>query len=270
MKNIKKYLFISFAICLFANYSYSQNYFVDASKAFLSADYDKAIALYNKSIENKQELAKSYLLRGASKFFLNLLDEALADLDQSKLLDSSNFLLPYYYGKLHLHKKEARLAIEYYNRYISNGPKDALALTERGEAKFQMKDFKGCIADENAAIEIDSTAEAPFAIRGFAKVKLKKYNDAITDLNTSLRLKPNKNAYTWRGMAWWFTRQYERSIDDYTKALAFDPQNADLYLYRGLSYNSAGKKAEACTDLKKSHELGCANASGFLQNTKCE
>ncbi|THU38046.1 tetratricopeptide repeat protein [Niastella caeni] len=269
MKNIKKYLLSSFVICSFSSLCYSQNYYEEANKAFSSFEFNKAVELFSKSIENKEELAKSYLFRGAAKIFLRQTDEALKDLDQSKQLDPSNVILDYYYGKLYYLKRDAKLAIEYFNKVISKAP-DAAAYSERAEAKFQLKDFKGCITDQDAAIIMDSTREYSYALRGFAKVKLKKYEEAVIDLNTSLRLKPNKNAYTWRGIVWSFTNKHENAIDDYSKALAFDPKNAEVYCYRGIAYSYAGKKAEACADLKKSYELGFADAEVFIKNTKCD
>lgn len=267
---MKKIVFFTFIICSVASSCYSQIYFEEGRTAFVSYDFDKAIEFFSKSIESKQNLGRAYLFRGASKLFLHQVDEALKDLDQSKQFDSADNILNYYYGNLYLYKGEPALAIAYYDKAILKDPKDAVSYSERAQAKFHLNNFKGCIADEDAAIALDSSNENFYAIRGFAKVKLKRYKEAVIDLNNSLWLKPNEKAYTWRGLVWSFTNQHEKAIEDYTKALDYGSTDKEVYCYRGIAYSNVGKKAEACSDLKKSYELGFAEALAFIKDNKCD
>src|SRR5262245_25765064 len=49
------------------------------------------------------------------------------------------------------------------------------------------------------------------------------------------------NAYEGRGIAYYFTRDYDRAIADLTKALAFDPKAGDSYYFRGKAYGEKGE-----------------------------
>lgn len=268
MKRFKNcFLFI---VIFFPNFCFSQNYYEDASKEYFYGDLSKSISLFTKSIENKQEIAKSYMYRGAAKSFLKMFDDALSDLNFSKQLDSTNVKLDYYYGKLYLFKGNYSLAIQYYSNAIFKSPNDAFSYDERAAAKVLIGDFKGAIADENIAISIDSTKEYFYTDRGFAKLKLKMYDVAINDFNTSLKIEPNQKAFANRGLAYSLLSQYQKAIEDYTKSLTLNPNDAEVYYYRGISYKAIGKKVEACDDFKKSKGLGYAKANDILKELICD
>ena len=270
MNRVKKYFSFILIVLSFANFCNGQNYFEDASKEYFNGDLNKSIELFTISIKNNQETAKSYMYRGAAKSFLKMFDEALKDLNLSKDKDSSNTKLYYYYGKLYLFKGDLDLAIKYYDNAVSKNPKDAFSYDERAIAKGLVNDFAGAIADENIAIAIDSTIQEFYTDRGFAKLKLKEYNEAIKDFNTSLKIMPNQKAYADRGVAYSLLSQHKRAIEDYTKSLEFNSNDSEVYYYRGISHEAMGNKRETCTDLKRSSELGYAKAYDVLKKMICD
>jgi tetratricopeptide (TPR) repeat protein len=268
MKKTLKYLPLIILISI-SKFCYSQSYFEAAYNEYFNGDISKSIPLFTKSIKNSQEVAKSYMYRGAAKSFLKMYDDALLDLDSSKALDSTNTKLNYYYGKLYLFKGDNSIAIQYYSNAILQNPKDPFAYDERAVAKALLNDFNGAIADENIAIYIDSTKEYFYSDRGFARLKLKEYNEAIKDFNASLKLEPNQKAYANRGLVFSLLNQHQKAIDDYTKSLAINPNDAEVYYYRGISYKAIKKNIEACGDFKKSNELGYGKANDVLKKTPC-
>jgi len=62
-------------------------------------------------------------------------------------------------------------------------------------------------------------------------------------------------AYYGRGTACTYRGEYDRAIDDYTKALEIKPQFAMAYGGRGRAYFEQEKWAEARSDLEKAVEL---------------
>jgi tetratricopeptide (TPR) repeat protein len=62
-------------------------------------------------------------------------------------------------------------------------------------------------------------------------------------------------AYINRGVSYFHTQQYDKAIDDYTKAIHLNPNNADAYYNRGVSYQSKGKLRKAKADFRKADHL---------------
>jgi tetratricopeptide (TPR) repeat protein len=259
-----------FMVFLLPCYCNSQQYFKNACKEYFTGDMNKSIELFTLSIENKQEIAKSYMYRGAAKAFLNKFDDALIDLNVSKLLDSSNPKLYYYFGKLYVFKGNGEKAIQYYSKAIAKDPKDPHSYDERAGAKILTADFAGVIEDENKAISLNDSIEYFYTVRGIAKVKLKQYSEAIKDFDASLNLEPNQKAYANRGVTYAALGNHQKAIEDYTKSLEIIPDDAEIFYYRGISYKAMKKNTEACSDLNKSRALGYPKAPDALRGIKCD
>jgi tetratricopeptide (TPR) repeat protein len=264
-----KHLPFTFLLCLLVNFSFSQNYYEEGKKEYLANNNSKAIELLTKAILNDQEIAKSLMYRGAAKIFLDQFDDALADLESSKSLDSTFSRLYFYYGKLYLLGGKYDLAITNYSKSIASDQRHAASYSELSTAKAFTNDLEGALADANAAIAIDSTNENFYTSRGYVRIQLKQYEAAIKDFNTSLKIKIDPSAYANRGLAWSLTNQHQKAIEDYTKSLGFIPEDGNVLYLRGISYKALSKKAEACADLKKSNELGYPKSDAVLKELNC-
>lgn len=86
------------------------------------------------------------------------------------------------------------------------------------------------------------------------------------DFAEVLKLLP-KNAYLYydRGNLFAQEKNYERAIEDYTRALQLDNDLAEAYYNRGLVRIFAGKRAEGLQDLSKAGELGLFDAYSIIK-----
>jgi len=262
-----KFLFI---LLIFYFPSYSQKYFENGKKEYLEGDLTRAVELLTKSIENNEEVAKSYMFRGAARSFLRIFPEAWIDLNQSKKIDNTNDKLYYYFGKYYLLKGIYDSALYYFNISIAKDAQDAAAYDARATAKGLLNDFKGAIEDENIAIKLDPTKQIYYTDRGFAKFQLGLFNEAIEDFNSSLAIEPNHKAFANRGYAYSGLGLHSMAIDDFTKALEIMPGDYEIFYKRGMSYLSIGKKKEACLDLTKSSDMGYEPASKQMKENGCK
>jgi len=265
----KKHLLLFFLICLVNAVSFGQNFFEEGRKEYFASNYPRAIELLTKAIVNDQEVAQSLMFRGASKIFLNQFDNAFTDLESARQIDSTIPRLDFYYGKIYLLKDDFDRAIAYYSRDIALNPRDAVAYNERSAAKGYKNDYKGALADANAAIAIDSTQDYFYADRGYIWIELKQYEKAFKDFNRSLKIAPNQKAYANRGLAYSLINQHQKAIEDYTRSLKINPKDEEVLYYRGVSYKALGKRTEACADLKKSSEMGYSESNAILKEMKC-
>jgi PGF-CTERM protein len=69
--------------------------------------------------------------------------------------------------------------------------------------------------------------------RGAAYYDLKQYERAIEDYSKAIELNPNYvGAYINRGVTYYDLKQYERAIEDFDKAIELNPNLAEAYDYR--------------------------------------
>ena len=74
-------------------------------------------------------------------------------------------------------------------------------------------------------------------MRGYAWMKLKKYDQAIADFNKAIELVPQyERAYIHRAIIWSEIGDYDRAINDDTKAIQIDPLSKVAYMNRGLDF----------------------------------
>ena len=137
----------------------------------------------------------------------------------------------------------------------------------RANAKNDLKDHQGAIADYNKAIAINPQADdASYYNRGTTKQHLKDYQGAITDYSKAIVINPqDADAYNWRGVAKTMLGDYQAAIADFNKAIAINPQHADAYYNHGLLKNKSGDHQGAITDYTKVIEINPQFADAYFE-----
>lgn len=79
--------------------------------------------------------------------------------------------------------------------------------------------------------------------------KIENYSKAIKD-NPQ-----NANAYNSRGIAYSSQKEYQKAIADFSEAIKLKPNYAEAYLYRGIAYAQIGNYEQAKKDWEKTVEL---------------
>ena len=257
-------------LCFLISYnSFCQSIYQDAYKEYMYGDLSKSIELFSKSIKNNEEVTKAYMYRGAANIFMDNFVDAKKDLDVSYKMDSLNCNIYFYYGKLYMFIREYVTALNYYNEAIKKNIKYDAAYNERSANKCMLGDYEGAIIDADFAININSSKEVYFTNRGYAKLKLNKYNEAIKDFDNSLKLQVNQKAYANRGLANSLLGFHLKAVDDYSKSLSINLNDKETYYLRGLSYEALNIKNKACEDYYKSYGLKYYLAEECLKRLNC-
>ena len=97
-------------------------------------------------------------------------------------------------GNANFKAKKYSLAIENYTSAISATPDNAVLYNNRAIAKLKSNDFAGAEMDCDKCIELDSSLVKAWFRRGTARKSLKKYNKALRDFETVLKMDPNNKA----------------------------------------------------------------------------
>jgi len=112
-------------------------------------------------------------------------------------------------------------------------------------------DLAGALVAFGKAIELEPSADAWYG-RGVTYCKLRRYPQAITDLNRALEREPRfPAALTERGLAYVNSGDVERGISDYDASIAVDPSYQMAYANKGSACLLMQRWAEAvpCLDL---------------------
>jgi serine/threonine protein kinase len=115
-------------------------------------------------------------------------------------------------------------------------PKNAAELTDQGFELTRNYDWQGAIQRYEAAIEKDPKYVRAYANLGFALNKLGRYEEAITELTTGIKLGTVPvvlhRMLDSLGFAKSNLKQFGGAIEDYTRALTLNPENPRVFLHR--------------------------------------
>jgi len=228
-------------------------------------DYQGAIEDFNNAIEKGAKWGSIYYNRGLAKHDLKDYKGALEDynycvsqdllrdiylwynieLAKSKLQNyrdeienlnvdarDSNYINAYFnraknvWKPLGLREKE----IEDLNKVIEIDSNNKMAYQNRGEAKYNLRDFKGAIEDFSKVIEIDPKYQDAYYFRGKANNELEDYKRAIEDFDKIIEINPDSwEYYSIRGKSKRYLKDYQGAIEDFTKVIENNSENRDSY-----------------------------------------
>src|SRR5262249_43587061 len=177
------------------------------------------------------------------------------DFDTAIRLDPKNALTYYNRGNAWLRKKDYDKAISDSNEAIrldqkcehayrlrdtarSRKEADALFYLERGNDRFNRRDYVKASQDYNEVIRLDPTEPDNYILPGNAWSSKEDYDKAIQDYNQAIRLDPTKALYFYfRGSAWMEKKDYDKAIKDFNEAIRLDPKCEDAYTGRSTAWS---------------------------------
>lgn len=105
-----------------------------------------------------------------------------------------------------------------------------------------------------------------YLTRSRAYYRVGNYERAIEDCTKAIELNPDgmgTETYLGRGGIYWKQGKYKEAIEDFTKAIDSNPNNADAYYIRGISYGKRGEYKEAIEDCTKAIKLNPNYAEAY-------
>ena len=241
-----------------------EDFMIQAVKAYLEENYQKAIIYFNKEIERNPNNGGAYFYRGIQKHKLEDYQGAINDFTQA-IKNKPNDAEAYYSrgtakGKL----EDYQGAINDFTQAIKIKPDYAKAFDNRGNTKGKLGDYQGAINDYTHAIKIKPDYADVYFNRGYTKGTLKDYQGAINDFTQAIKIKPDfAYAYYNRGVSKDELEDYQGAINDYTQAIKIKPDYADAYYLRG--FVKILNSRDGCLDLSTAGELGLSKAYELIR-----
>jgi tetratricopeptide (TPR) repeat protein len=121
--------------------------------------------------------------------------------------------------------------------------------SDRGWAYLHLKKYQEAISDFNSALQLKPDYAWAYGSRGLVYRALKNYQQAIADFDRAIELNPKYAwAYGSRGLTYHFLRDYRRAIADSDRAIELNPQYIWAYGSRGRSYQALKEYQRAIAD----------------------
>jgi len=227
---------------------------------------EEAIAEYGRAIELSPVSAEAWFGRGLVHWKNQALDPAIADFERAVALDRD--------GSRGLRQREepARAlltraaqrrqqgdfsgAIADCTTVISKFPSgEADALTERGAVRRDQGDLAGAAEDLSDAIRLEPRLGLALSRRGYVYLRLRRFDEALKDLDAALYLEPNDIDYLNRAIVYSATAKSEQALKELNGLIERDAQNADALYQRGLVYRDQQNYAAAIADFRATLRL---------------
>ena len=172
----------------------AESFYYAGCSAFNAGNYNAALTNFTSSIELNPRMPITYCMRGRTKWWLKDYSGAITDYDQSIALDPK---CGGYYcnrGQAKYSLKMIPEALADFNKAIKLDPVNAQAYFNRGHLKtLCLTNYTEAVADFTKAIEMhsDPQEEDIYCWRGNARMELKDYIGAIADYEKALALNTN-------------------------------------------------------------------------------
>jgi tetratricopeptide (TPR) repeat protein len=224
------------------------------------------IQVFRKKLQKDLGKGKMYgrldLLDGINEF------ERKLRLSSSKISIESKQSIDEYFNegndKYALHDYKA--AIENYKKAIEINPHDSVPYYNRGNAKYQLQDYIGAAKDFSTAIRIDPRYASAYNNRANVKYQLMDYLGVIADSSIALEINPkHTEALHIKGLSKSILQDYSGAVADLTALLEIDPKHAWAYYHRGIAKIHLGQNDSGCSDFRKAHDLGLADAFEMIK-----
>lgn len=159
-------------------------------------------------------------------------------------------------GVVYVKKGSLDTAVLKFSDAITMQPTKWCAYSCKAYANFQKKKYSEATTDISQAITIAPNSSYNYQIRADIYMAKKMYSEATADYSMVLaKSKNNKELYLvyyYRGTAYFYNKQFQEAISDFTKAYSLAlKQNytfTNIYSWRGKANFELGKYAEAASD----------------------
>lgn len=226
-------------------------------------------SLFDQAISKGFQKPWSYYFRALTEIRDGRDDLALDDLVQAIEL-KGDFALAYHErAGIKRRRGDYQGAHFDYQQAIASDPDFALAYNNRGSVKLLMGDYSGAIEDYTVALELDPELYMALNNRGYARYFTEDKEGALLDFNAAITggasfasVKLNKASLLAE------QGQMMSALQLLDECLVEHPEEAQLYLNRGLVRELTGDLEGACEDWHRAIELGDEKASEFIN--ECE
>ena len=253
-------------------------------------NYTKAIEIYNNGIRINPFSVDLYYWRGIS--IMKTGDLEYAKKDFTRVINAKHELIgdAFYQKSLVLVKQNKLDSARIYNdsavyhnnktallnmnkklQPINKVPEIEKVILKRIDSLRQKGDFNSAIESYSSLILLYPNKLGYYIEKGKLEMNLQEWSNSVETFSKVIELdSKNKLARLSRAYGYFSTKEFRKSIDDYTFYIDhLEAVNGEVYYFRALSYIENNQTVLACVDLKKARGLRY-NVPKNLEMTICK
>lgn len=144
-------------------------------------------------------------------------------------------------------RRDPKKALAAYDRYLASRRDSPSAFHNRGDARKDLEDYAGAVADYTEALRINPQFIWSLRNRGYLLYRyLNQPQQALEDINRAIEISPGDAwSYVDRGSVREGLGEERLALEDYTKALALSPGNPNILYRLGVAQMYLGDAAQA-------------------------
>jgi tetratricopeptide (TPR) repeat protein len=273
------------------------------SKYYQLKQYDLSIEDFNKAVENDPDVPQYYLGRAYSYIYKGDNGNAYDDIDEAIKSDPDNAdeFLYFTRGGLNYIKGDDTGAVSDLGKSVEKSPSFTEAYNYRGNAYTRLGKIELAIKDFTKVIELDPSSKQAYIDRGKAYGKAGDYVNAFADFDKggyipeesygfvagyyfgkadftnakkfcdlAISARPaDPEPYLYRGFMLFASGDYQKSMNDYDKALDLKKDFYLAYKYRGVLQFVQNQYQAAINDFNRAIELNREDADPFILRLAC-
>ncbi|MGB1285095.1 MAG: tetratricopeptide repeat protein [Aggregatilineales bacterium] len=221
---------------------------IDAAlDAIGTEDYDEVLELTSEAIDLDPRSHDAYVLRGVAYVRLDNYDRGIDDMTRAIDIRPFDWTYHVFRGDAYIQAGEPNDALLDYARAITLNPRYAQAYNNQSLVY-------GALGDEDRANLNNLMVQGLNAnATGGFETAISRYTEVInSDAGENFI---SAGAYYNRGIAYYSINNLIAAIEDYTEAIAIDPEMHDNFLARGIAYRENGELRNAGADFQARIEI---------------
>ena len=212
-----------------------------------------ALADYNEAVRLCPLYGPAFLDRGLLLMSEGHNEEAISDLTQAISLDSKLIKAFYHRASAKHSLGQFQAALDDYTHSLVLRPKDDFALLGRANCWLSLGRPQQAISDLNVAITLNPDWPDSYVSRGAAHFELDHLDLALSDLTEGIRRQSRwlASAFIYRAHVQLKKGEDDLALDDYTEALAQEPENVEFLVGRSSVWLQKGDSDRARADCER-------------------
>ncbi|RHZ59092.1 hypothetical protein Glove_365g162 [Diversispora epigaea] len=147
------------------------------------------------------------------------------------------------------HFEKENQVVHYCTKYLVNFPNSYSTMCNRAEAYGKLKKYDEAINDLDAAVLLRPQRSTAWCLRGVVKGLKKSYTDALDDLNKAIVIDPiDCLALKWRAFCYYNLKSYEQALSDHNLVINLGCSDEFTYINRANIYKELKNLGESYKD----------------------
>ena len=193
---------------------------IQANRATLERDYDKALDLYSQYIAVNPDDFRGYFNRGTTEYNAGKYIDAIADFTKTLKLNHTYNEAYYYRGQCYVAINKYDSAIKDYSFVLAQLPRSVPFLKLRSEAYAGNEQLELALGDLNMAVDLAELSGDLYKRRAELKVTMSDIEGALRDYSSVEKLIPSyKMVHYIKGNLYLDLKETEFACDEFKIAL---------------------------------------------------